>query len=347
MNIYDFLSSFMSSFFLTISQSPILQFIFGFWFLLALFNREHRQKLADSIAFFLRMPLTYDEGASSEFKDALLTSTDNKNIPLYPRRWFEDAAKGLQERLVEPFKLIEDNILRIMGGVGQGLTWDSTLGGILLAGFIYADIIGGINIISLVPGLITWDVPVWLGEYSFTIVAGTILSVFVSSWMFSSTEKNNNTDNATENTSNTTKVKVAKFLLVSSLATIIGINLTKLPVFVNVFSSTAERYIDLTSGFFLHVMVMFNAALATFLLDTFGRKGLVLLALPILFPLFIIFWLFHFLLSLIAGLGPVTIDIVIRIVFVAMNIVAFYVIAPIDLGSNLFFKNSPPKQKEG
>jgi hypothetical protein len=363
----EFLSNVLSNFLLAVSQNPWLQGILGLWLLLGLFNRDHRQKLVDNIAYFLRMPLTYDDTVEADgqsSKDPHPPKTDDKNQPLYPRRWFEDASKGLKKGLASPFEDIKKKISTLMEKTVEGLNWNSALGGILLALFIYADVIGGINIISLVPGLIDWEVPVLLREYSITIIAGTILSVFVSAWIHGSMDdqksdkevKGNKVsdskitgekdENASAGTSNPTRRNIARFLLISSLVTIIGINLIKLPVFIDIFSDSAERLIELISGFFLHVVVMFNAALATYLLDAIGRKGLVLLALPVLFPIYIVSGVLNFFLIILASLGPVAVDIVVRIIFITMNIVAFYVIAPIDLGGNVLFRNSQTRRTE-
>jgi len=130
---------------------------------------------------------------------------------------------------------------------------------------------------------------------------------------------------------------IARILLVSSFTTIIGINLIKLPVFIpGLFTQNVEDYIQIISNVFLHVIVMFNAAMATFLLDAVGRKGLSLLALAILFPLYIFFALLTYLLDLLTSIGPISLDILIRIIFVILNIVTFYIIAPIDLGVDIF-----------
>jgi len=351
MTLSEFVSTILSNFLLAISQSPWLQGLFGFWLLLALFNREYRQKLVDNIAFFLRMPLTYEEDEKTNDPEGNEKHLiDTKNTPLYPRRWFEDAHKGLKSKLVSPFGTIAGKVSSVMQATTANLTWDATLAGIFLALFIYADIIGGINIISLIPGIITWTIPRWLSEYAITIMAGTILSVLVSAWVLGSLsddEAQKSSDSKDSELSNKRDAKnsitplrrrVAKFLFISGLVTIIGINLAKLPIFVDIFTETTKTYIELTSGFFLHVVIMFNAALATFLLDAMGRKGLVLLALPILFPLFIVFGLTKYLLDILASLGPIAVDILVRIVFVVMNIVAFYIISPIDLGSSLIFK---------
>ncbi|MCA9734851.1 hypothetical protein KC799_22145 [candidate division KSB1 bacterium] len=333
MTIIEFINAALSNFLLLVSKSPLLQGILGFWLLLALFNQEHRKKLVDNLSFFLRMPLTYDD------KEENFYTGDPKNAPLYPRRWFADAAKGLKSGLAEPFKNLLGSVFNALKFLGVGLSLDSIMGGAVLSGFMYADVIGGINILSLIPGLITWNIPVWLSEYSITIVAGTIFSVFVSAWAWTTLENTQNTK-VTESSVNKIRKNMAWILLASSLITILGINLSKLPVFVEGFSEGFVEFLDQVSGFFLHVMVMFNAAIATFLLDKIGRKGLVILALPVLFAISVIFWVVSFVLSLIAGFGPVSVDIIIRMIFIVMNILTFYAIAPIDLGGSVFLKKN-------
>lgn len=333
MTITEFFDNAISNFLLLVSQSPILQAALGIWLLLGLFNKDYRKKLVDNLAFFLRMPLTYDDSDNSSTKNKLIDQTDS---PPYPRSWFSGAARGLKNGVVEPFHGLLLGITNILKSLGEGLSFDSTFGGIVLFGFMYADVIGGINILSLIPGLISWNIPVWLGEYSITIVAGTILSVFVSAWAWTTIDSKDSKTG--EDPVNKIRRRMASFLLFSSLVTILGINLSKLPVFVEGFSGGMVEFLDQVSGFFLHVMVMFNAALATFLLDKIGRKGLVVIALPILFVLSVLFWVVWFLLSIIAGFGPVAIDIIIRIIFVIMNIIAYYVIAPIELVGGNFFK---------
>jgi hypothetical protein len=359
MTITEFLDTIMSDFLLTLSQSPVLQGIFGFWLLLGLFNRDHRQKLVDNVAFFLRMPLSYDDKkneATAEMNDSSNTaerhSADPTDKPLYPRRWFEDAHDGLKTRVIAPLKKLFDTIQTGMENVVEGLTWENAMGGIFLAFFIYADIVGGITIISLVPGLIDWPVPVWLGEYSITVVAGTILSVLVSAWMVSHLfRKEASSDTEANKSVEQNKPRfhfvfsdvsirktIAVMLLISSFVTILGINLTKLPVFIDLFTEEAKEYIDIISAVFLHVIVMFNAALATFLLDEVGRKGLNLLTLIVIFPLFVVFGFVYYVFDFITSLGPIFVDVVVRIVFVVMNVLAFYVLAPIDLGVDIFSK---------
>lgn len=333
MTIFEFLNSVLSNFLLLVSASPILQGILGLWLLFALFNQEHRKKLVDNLAFFLRMPLAYDDTEESFYKG------DQENMPLYPRRWFVDAAKGLKSGLAEPSKKFLDNIINILKSLSNGLSLDVVIGGIVLISFMYADVIGGINILSLIPGLITWNIPVWLSEYSFTIVAGTIFSVFVSAWAFTTFENTQNTKTPESSVNKIRKI-MTWLLLVSSLITIFGINLSKLPVFVQGFSEGFIEFLDQVSGFFLHVMVMFNAAIATFLLDKIGRKGLVILVLPIIFSLFVLFGIVSILLSIVAGFGPVSVDIIIRVIFIVMNILTFYIIAPIDLGGSIFLKKN-------
>lgn len=330
MTIIEFLNNALSNFLLLVSQSPLLQTILGIWLLLALFNQEHRKKLVDNLAFFLRMPLTYDE---SENNLNTNNRTNQNSPPLYPRRWFSDIAKGLKNSIAEPFNNLLSGIVGIMKSMGGRLSLDTTMGGIVLSGFIYADIIGGINILSLIPGLISWNIPVWLSEYSITIIAGTILSVFISAWAWTTVDDEGDSMNKI-------RKNMSRFLLISSLITILGINLSKLPVFVEGFSTGMIEFLDQVSGLFLHVMVMFNAALATFLLDKMGRTGLVILALPIIFALSIVFWIISFFLTIIAGFGPVAVDIVVRIIFVTMNIFVFYIIAPIDLGGSIFFRRN-------
>lgn len=333
MTIIEFLNTALSNFLVLVSQSPFLQSILGLWLLLALFNQDHRKKLVDNLAFFLRMPLTYDDAEEGSYKG------DQSNAPLYPRRWFSDASKGLKKSLAEPFNNLLASIFNALKSMGGGLSFDTVIGGAVLSVFMYADIIGGINILSLIPGLITWHIPVWLSEYSITIIAGTILSVFISAWAWTTLENTQN-GKAAESSINKIRRNMAWLLLASSLITILGINLSKLPVFVNGFSEEFIELLDQVSGFFIHVMVMFNAAIATFLLDKIGRKGLVILALPILFALSVIFWIVSFLLTIIAGFGPVSVDIIIRVIFITMNIITFYIIAPIDLGGSIFFKKN-------
>jgi len=351
MTLSEFLNTIMSNFLLAISQSPLLQGLFGVWLLLALFNQDHRKILVGNIAFFLRMPLTYEEKKDTDQKNSETNSLGEKNdMPLYPRQWFEDGYKGLKSRLVGPIKAIDGFLMKGITSIGTNHTLDSIMGGIFLTIFIYADIIGGINIISLVPGLISWNVPPWLSEYSITVVAGTILSVIVSAWMIgsilekessSAEEKKDSPENISQKSKagkeNLIRKTIARILLVSSFTTIIGINLIKLPVFIpGLFTQNVEDYIQIISNVFLHVIVMFNAAMATFLLDAVGRKGLSLLALAILFPLYIFFALLTYLLDLLTSIGPISLDILIRIIFVILNIVTFYIIAPIDLGVDIF-----------
>src|SRR5687768_6538208 len=115
MTIIEFFNTIMSNFLLEISKSPLLQGILGIWLLLALFNREYRQKLIDNVAFFLRMPLTYDdekESVQMAFDES--TAGDKKNVPLYPRRWFEDSHDGLKDKVVEPLKSLVDLFKIIM-----------------------------------------------------------------------------------------------------------------------------------------------------------------------------------------------------------------------------------------
>lgn len=351
MTLSEFLNTIMSNFLLAISQSPLLQGLFGVWLLLALFNQDHRKILVGNIAFFLRMPLTYEEKKDTDQKNSETNSLGEKNdMPLYPRQWFEDGYKGLKSRLVGPIKAIDGFLMKGITSIGTNHTLDSIMGGIFLTIFIYADIIGGINIISLVPGLISWNVPPWLSEYSITVVAGTILSVIVSAWMIgsilekessSAEEKKDSPENISQESKagkeNLIRKTIARILLVSSFTTIIGINLIKLPVFIpGLFTQNVEDYIQIISNVFLHVIVMFNAAMATFLLDAVGRKGLSLLALAILFPLYIFFALLTYLLDLLTSIGPISLDILIRIIFVILNIVTFYIIAPIDLGVDIF-----------
>jgi hypothetical protein len=357
MTLSEFLDSMLSNILLTVSQSPLLQWLLGIWLLLALFNQDHRNKLVENIAFFLRMPLSYDDKEEDAHESNKTNLThETKNMPLYPRRWFEDGYKGLKARLVNPIKTIDGFLARGIKNIGDDHTFDSILGGIFLIIFIYADAIGGLNIISLVPGLISWTIPPWLSEYSITVIAGTILSVIVAAWISGSIyEKESTSLNIEEKTSenenqglknktrkeNPTRKIIARVLLVSSFVTIIGINLIKLPVFIpGLFAPDMEVYIKIVSNFFLHVVVMFNASLATFLLDAAGRKGLNLLVLLVLFPLYLLFSFLGYLFDLLTSLGPISLDILIRAIFVMLNIIAFYVIAPIDLGGDIFFKRS-------
>jgi len=349
MTLSEFLNTIMSNFLLAISQSPLLQGLFGVWLLLALFNQDHRKILVGNIAFFLRMPLTYEEKKDTDQKNSETNSLGEKNdMPLYPRQWFEDGYKGLKSRLVGPIKAIDGFLMKGITSIGTNHTLDSIMGGIFLTIFIYADIIGGINIISLVPGLISWNVPPWLSEYSITVVAGTILSVIVSAWMIgsilekessSAEEKKDSPENISQKSKagkeNLIRKTIARILLVSSFTTIIGINLVTVVSPKNG-TQNVEDYIQIISNVFLHVIVMFNAAMATFLLDAVGRKGLSLLALAILFPLYIFFALLTYLLDLLTSIGPISLDILIRIIFVILNIVTFYIIAPIDLGVDIF-----------
>ncbi len=361
MTISEFLNTIMSNFLLAISQSPFLQGLFGIWLLLALFNQDHRKKLIENIAFFLRMPLTYEEKDTDPNNSETNSIGDKKEMPLYPRRWFEDGYKGLKSRLVGPIKAIDGFLMKGITSIGTNHTLDSIMGGLFLIVFIYADIIGGINIISLVPGLISWNVPTWLSEYSITVIAGTILSVIVSAWMIgsifekesSSVEENDTPENTSQKSKNKpnrespTRKNIARALLVSSFATIIGINLIKLPVFMpGLFTENTEANLKVVSNIFLHVVVMFNAAMATYLLDAVGRKGLNLLVLAILFPLYIFFALLNYALDLLTSLGPISLDILIRIIFVILNIVTFYIIAPIDLGVDMVFRRSKSNQSK-
>ncbi len=344
MTFLDLINSLFENLFLTISQSWILQVFFALWLLVAFSNKERRQIFINNISYFLRMPLTYDDKSGETF------TFYGDNTPIYPSSMFEAAYIGLKNGLVKPAKEIKKIIYNVQHNLTKDFDWNTILQGLFLAGFIYADIVGGINIISLVPGLITWSVPPWLGEYSITVMAGTILSVIVSGMMVGNLFGNEQNDAGTnEDKDFSTGLIIRKvitiLLLISSFLTIIGINLLKLPVFVRFFTDESIRIIEGISGVFLHVVVMFNAAMATFLLEKKGLSGLKILGLLVLFPLFILLVLISFLFDLIANVGPLSLDIIVRIIFVTLNFIAYITLAPLDtsvyLLGNLFLKKKP------
>lgn len=345
MTFTELINSVLQNWFLAISKSPILQFFLGIWLLLALANKNRRNALVRNIAFFLRMPLTYDDipvdtGADDthESKEVVPIDYNSDNVPLYPRSWFESAYRGLKKVLVKPVKTIEQILGEVQKDVSQS-DWSTILQGIFLVFFVYADLVGGINIISLVPDLIKWSVPWWLGEYSLTVLAGTILSIIVAAMVMGELFQNNDNEK-NNNTSIRTKISrtISIILLISSFLTVIGINLLKLPVFIEFFTEEAKAIVEIISGIFLHVVVMLNAAMATFLLDKKGREGLKIISLVILFPLYIIFGLLAFSLQILTSIGPISVDVVVRIIFVAMNILAYIILAPLDMSVDLIGK---------
>jgi stage V sporulation protein SpoVS len=280
------------------------------------------------------MPITYDDtNADTRAND---THESSDNVPLYPRSWFESAYRGLKKVLVKPVKAIEQTLGKVQQDISKS-DWSTILQGVLLVFFVYADLVGGINIISLVPGLIEWSVPPWLGEYSITVLAGTILSIIVAGMVMGEMFQKND-DEETNNVSTKTARIISIILLASSFLTVIGINLLKLPVFIKFFTEEAKATIEIISGIFLHVVVMFNAAMSTFLLDKKGREGLKIISLVILFPLYIIFGLLAFTLQILTSIGPISVDIVVRAIFVAMNILAYIVLAPLDMSVDLIGK---------
>jgi len=134
MTFNELVNSIFGNFFLAISESWFLQVLFGLWLLLALANKERRQKLINNIAFFLRMPLTY--GAEQP------VVVDDENRPLYPQSWFEAAHSGLKSILVKPVKTIQNKLSDAQNNIVEDFEWTTILHGCFLALFIYADMVG-------------------------------------------------------------------------------------------------------------------------------------------------------------------------------------------------------------
>lgn len=313
--LFQLLISIINGYFETLQRSLPLQLATAAWILLGAANRDGREKLLGNIAYFLREPLAYDK------------TSPRREEGIYPIRWFEALYQGCRwpaDRVGTIVTFLWDTI---QGGISKNLNASSILQSIAFLAFIYADAITAFNILQLMD-LLMIEVPFIFREYSIAVTFGTILSLLIVGLVGS--ELFNENSDVWEGKIRVIGQWIAGVLLLSSVATIIGINCIKLLPFVEL-QSGVEQFIEFMALVFLHVFVPFNAALATVLLHKEGIRGLEVFLLIVIFGGTVLFGFVHIVIMILGNGLPICADIVLRIIFVTLNLVVWVIIAPMEL----------------
>jgi hypothetical protein len=335
MTILELVNNFIDGFYDLANQSLIFRVFLIIWSVFMVVNKDRREGLIDNLVFFLGQPLVTDNAGGNK-------APSKPERAFYPRAWFVGIHKMIETNFFDPL----DNLVKAMSELSKSILkntgWPEILQGFLLGVFIYAEIIGGINIADL-SNLISWNVPVWLGEYSITLLSGTILSILVAGIVAGDILGDEKSKNQMLWTGPERRLGrfVIYFLIVSSFLTIIGINLVKVEVFLpDLVTDYWANVFTIVSAFFLHIVVILNAGLALFLLHKRGVEGLKIWAVILVFPVLAFSSFSFYLLKLAETTILILVDFSVRIIFCIANLVFYILTAPLVNAVDLVFQRT-------